>query len=528
MRRFVAVPDVELVPFAERARSLQSVRLVLSLAPVLVTLLTQGQALAETPLVVWNGLRDDLVVTLAYLSLTAATTLRLVQRSRGLALTGFSGALLADGVYLAWVLTHTSHALWGTGVIVVHVVAVTLLSSFRTGLKIALWHSLLALLVLRAGQTGLVDLGSQARLLSTGADLTVFLVVLWTATLMTATGAAVNERELRRRRIDAEELRDLGLALQGSRRVDDLDDALVAFAGETLAARRAVVVRRGRDGLLGARGTVSPGGRPVQDSPLLLQARAAGRRLVTHVDPDTDPWLAALLPEARRVVVLPLPQIDGDAYLLLECPPRFGGRVEARVLSTAVQALVQASLAQGRIVATEQLAAAARTDGLTGLANRRTFDEELTAAVTGAVAGGGACALVIVDLDHFKSINDVHGHQAGDDVLRAVGALLAEHATEGLPARYGGEEFAVLLPGSTLQEAAALAERIRSAMHGLQLVRAVTASLGVSAVPDHGSTPAALVRSADAALYVAKEGGRDRVVLAEPEVDPSAPTPAVV
>jgi diguanylate cyclase (GGDEF)-like protein len=156
-------------------------------------------------------------------------------------------------------------------------------------------------------------------------------------------------------------------------------------------------------------------------------------------------------------------------------------------------------------------------DGLTGVANRRRFDEALEEACAEARNSGAPVSLVLIDLDHFKKLNDSQGHQDGDEALRAVAALLAERTESrgGLAARFGGEEFAWLLPGVTLEQSLAEAETLRTkirdagirhttAAHGV-----VTASLGVSA--GARMTPQALVAAADAALYRAKSGGRDRV-----------------
>lgn len=171
-------------------------------------------------------------------------------------------------------------------------------------------------------------------------------------------------------------------------------------------------------------------------------------------------------------------------------------------------------------VANVRLRALSYVDGLTGVANRRRFDEALDEACASADEQGEPLSLVLIDLDHFKKLNDSQGHQVGDEALRAVAALLAERTETrgGLAARFGGEEFAWLLPGLSLAAAKAEAEafrvRVREAAirHDGVENGIVTASLGVaSSAGTHSLTPAALVASADAALYRAKSGGRDRV-----------------
>jgi diguanylate cyclase len=155
----------------------------------------------------------------------------------------------------------------------------------------------------------------------------------------------------------------------------------------------------------------------------------------------------------------------------------------------------------------------ASTDPLTGLANRRHFDDALREQLTER----RPAALLMVDLDHFKAVNDTHGHPVGDQVLCQLAEILREAAPEGaVAARFGGEEFSMLLPCGVLREAMAVAERIRGrlAQSTLQLPQggprvSVTASLGV-ATAGPGENPEQLIARADAALYEAKRGGRNR------------------
>ena len=164
----------------------------------------------------------------------------------------------------------------------------------------------------------------------------------------------------------------------------------------------------------------------------------------------------------------------------------------------------------------EQHAAAARTDALTGLANRRAFDEEMQKLLQRHEQPGETFSVVIFDVDHFKRFNDTYGHQAGDDVLRLMGELLraAARPTD-VAVRYGGEEFAMILPHTSVAEAARRAERIRQeiADYGFQYdgqALRVTASFGVAEGLD-GETVSRLVDRADAALYASKGAGRNCV-----------------
>jgi diguanylate cyclase (GGDEF)-like protein len=167
----------------------------------------------------------------------------------------------------------------------------------------------------------------------------------------------------------------------------------------------------------------------------------------------------------------------------------------------------------------------ARHDPLTDLSNRRTFDNELTSALRTAASQGGRCALLMVDIDRFKGVNDRFGHLVGDEVLRCVSKVLKETVsrvstrTSALAARFGGEEFAVLLPGLSGIDAAKIAETIRSSVevlpiHSQQGQISVTVSIGVAVVPDHARTAEELIAIADSALYQAKDAGRNQVICA--------------
>jgi diguanylate cyclase len=163
-------------------------------------------------------------------------------------------------------------------------------------------------------------------------------------------------------------------------------------------------------------------------------------------------------------------------------------------------------------------------DGLTGVHNRRYLDETLAHAVSQSRERKAPIALLMIDIDHFKRINDTHGHLAGDDCLRAVAEVLRRHVREGddFVARYGGEEFVVLLPGATRDDAARRAEILRKEVEGLRIdghgeTILLTISLGLAAMDgnDLHSGPDKLIRAADAALYKAKRDGRNRLVVAD-------------
>ncbi len=164
----------------------------------------------------------------------------------------------------------------------------------------------------------------------------------------------------------------------------------------------------------------------------------------------------------------------------------------------------------------ERHATAARTDALTGLANRRAFDEEMHYCLERHRKAGETFSVVMFDVDHFKKFNDTYGHQAGDDVLRLMGELLRQAARKGdTVARYGGEEFALILPRTAVNEAKLRAERVRHkiAEHGFQCdgqQLRITSSLGLAQVAQ-GDSVTNLIDRADAALYASKESGRNCV-----------------
>lgn len=176
----------------------------------------------------------------------------------------------------------------------------------------------------------------------------------------------------------------------------------------------------------------------------------------------------------------------------------------------------------------EQLRSLAMTDGLTGLANRRAFDETLDREWRRTVGSAGQMSLLLLDIDRFKGFNDKYGHQVGDDCLRAVAAAMRDvlHRPGDLASRYGGEELAVILPDTDSEGALEIAERLRIAIENLGLPHDdnpeggghVTVSIGsATALSRSGGTirmPEGLLLAADTALYKAKHKGRNRVEVA--------------
>ena len=187
-------------------------------------------------------------------------------------------------------------------------------------------------------------------------------------------------------------------------------------------------------------------------------------------------------------------------------------------LETAIE---QISLGLANLRLRDALRAQSIRDPLTGLFNRRYMEESLEREIARATRNSTPVAVLILDLDHFKNVNDTYGHSAGDNLLREVGAILRFRSrTEDVAARHGGEEFLLMLPGMGKIDAVQRAEELRIAISDIQLLddgvdlpKAITVSIGVAVFPDHGYAADDLLRAADKALYRAKNAGRDRVVL---------------
>lgn len=188
----------------------------------------------------------------------------------------------------------------------------------------------------------------------------------------------------------------------------------------------------------------------------------------------------------------------------------------------------------GAAVKNAKLYEQAITDGMTKLYLHRYFKQKLYEELKRAERYNRPLSVVMIDIDYFKRFNDTYGHQLGDEVLKRVANTLRKSVrTHDLAARYGGEEFALILPDTDLTGAITVAERIRRAVeidyleHEHQTIK-VTVSLGVSLFPEHAGEVETLIKAADQALYISKEGGRNRVsFLPLPESDPSAPDGAI-
>ena len=236
----------------------------------------------------------------------------------------------------------------------------------------------------------------------------------------------------------------------------------------------------------------------------------------------------------KRKPVLVLDEGSGRAESILAVALRSGNEVLGAIVLTGKRRSFDSTGQRVLTVLANQAAGALRVgqllqqardtalrDGLTGLYNRRAFDEHLKQAIgREGRQEGGKFALLLLDIDHFKKLNDTYGHPAGDAALRHTATLLHGHLRSAdQDARFGGEEFAVIVAGAGEAGAVNMAERIRQGIEKGQVIfdgarLAVTVSIGVAVWPRDGLSGPELVVAADRALYAAKQGGRNRVVIA--------------
>jgi diguanylate cyclase (GGDEF)-like protein len=284
--------------------------------------------------------------------------------------------------------------------------------------------------------------------------------------------------------------------------VDGPDEGLpfeLATAGPRRSGRRAPATAPAAELMAG--GLVGRGAPPDHD--LLVAERIAAR--------------ARSVFGLRHTLVAPL-TTDGGMIGALLVSRRTASEWPESAQRLLIGAAVESSAALSRVYSHRQAEARASTDALTGLPNRRYFDE-FCALLARRRRAEDAVGVLMVDIDKFKGLNDRHGHQVGDEVLRAVaGAIVGAVREDDVPARYGGEEFAVLLRNPTRAVAVEVGERVRAAVGALDLrrmgVSTVSVSVGVAIADDPDAAIEDVIQQADQALYDAKRRGRDRVVAA--------------
>jgi len=334
--------------------------------------------------------------------------------------------------------------------------------------------------------------------------------------------AVASERQARD---EAEALREALEAFTAKLDLDQIVSQLEGFLARLVPHRsRAVYVRFDDElvlcGIAGRAGTREGGGaadgaftRPPEcldgieqaTSPVILRpAPELAEELAASLPVEGPAWMAApLTAHGRRLGFLLL---GGDAF------DDASARLAQALANEAAAALENVRLFK-------EVERLSTTDPLTGLHNRRHFDACASAELERSVRYALHVSAVMLDIDHFKDVNDTHGHAAGDLVLAEVAKkCLSTLRAPDLDARYGGEEFCFLLPETESQAAAALAERLRAAIAGLRFTAgarefSVTASFGVAERDGEHDTLEALVRRSDEALYAAKRAGRDRVAV---------------
>jgi diguanylate cyclase (GGDEF)-like protein len=305
---------------------------------------------------------------------------------------------------------------------------------------------------------------------------------------------------------------DRGSALKLSRALEKMGHSVDAVGDGTEAWRR--VCDRGVSLL------ISDWEMPEMDGPeLCRRIRARSDALYTYIilltaRDSRDDRLAGLQAGADDFLTKPLDA--SELVARLNIARRILSMQEQLRAHAAQLAELHEALACQNAVLEQQnarLAARAVTDGLTGLSNRRHFDEALRTALSFARRHDQPLSLVLLDVDHFKSYNDAFGHLAGDEVLCAVAEILQSHArVHDVAARYGGEEFALVLPATDAAGARSLAERLRTAIASRPWPRRqVTASLGLATTTATGADALRMIAEADLALYASKARGRDRV-----------------
>jgi diguanylate cyclase (GGDEF)-like protein len=328
-------------------------------------------------------------------------------------------------------------------------------------------------------------------------------------------------RRIRRNLWPSQDQAEFADTLQIANDEDEAHRLLQSHLERSLPATTAVVLNRNNSADRLEAVTPLPDGSPLAGTlrgaePRSCLAVRSGR---THSEnggrkPLLSCPVCASVPGASSCVPL---TVGGEVIgsVLLNRATPYAEAEEQRIRDSVSQAAPV--LANLRNLAVAEIRAA--TDGLTGLPNKRAVTDALKRTFAQATTTKSPIALLLIDLDHFKQINDQRGHGVGDQVLANIGATLRASLRSGdFAGRNGGEEFAVLLPDTEISSALDIAERIRAAIAEISLPGSdvtVTASIGVAGFPDHASTLERLERLADAALYVAKRQGRNRVELAD-------------
>jgi diguanylate cyclase (GGDEF)-like protein len=441
--------------------------------------------------------------------------------------------LLIDGAFLA-------AAMYVTGgtqspfrfFIYLHLVAVSLLASYRTGLKIALWHSLLLFVVLYAQAAHLlppVDV-VPGREIEFERMPILSVTSFWLFALATSVFSAINERELRQRRADLQAMVDIGARLDEAR--DPVVQSRIVLDGlvERFGFVRGLILGAtdGQVLVLAAHGIEALPTTRLDTDAIVSRAWDQRRPLpVRRLDATSNPFLAAALPGAHNVLVSPM-IADGRSVgaIVLEYGRRRTLGIERRVVSVVGQLASTAALNLRNAVLLRHVQDLAERDSLTGAANRRMFQLSLERILDPDAAAphlaNTVSAVLFIDLDDFKVVNDTLGHAVGDALLVAVTERVASLVREqDLVARLGGDEFAVLTTDQPdLARARAMADRLVGELRKPYLIDGkpvhISASIGIASARDAVDGARDLVRNADVAMYMAKANGKSGFAVFDP------------
>jgi diguanylate cyclase (GGDEF)-like protein len=489
----------------------------------------------------WSALRPEALgapfATLGAITAVYVLTAIIVEWGRRhsgrFGFTLLSCLLLLDGLYLAY-------AMYATGgtqspmrfLAYLHLVAVSLLASYRTGLKIALWHSLLLFVVLYAQAAQLLPAVDVIPGREVAFDRMPVLNVtsFWLFALATSIFSAMNERELRQRRADLQALVNVGARLDEAG--DPVHQARIVLDGlaERFGFARGLVVGASGDKIviLAARGAAEVPTAAVAPDAIVLKAWERREALpVRRLDPEHNPLVDWALPDARNLLVAPM-IADGRPVgaIVVEHRSRTIFGVERRITSVLGQFAAVAALNLRNAVLLQHVQDLAERDSLTGAANRYTFQTSLERVIEASLRetprSATVNAVLFIDLDDFKVVNDTLGHGAGDALLVAVTERISSLVRQGdLVARLGGDEFAILTDDDPeLPRSRAMAERLIRDLRAPYLIGkepvTVTASIGIASARDTTETASDVVRNADVAMYMAKANGKAGFAIFDP------------
>jgi diguanylate cyclase (GGDEF)-like protein/PAS domain S-box-containing protein len=333
-------------------------------------------------------------------------------------------------------------------------------------------------------------------------------------------------QELQERNQEAALLNEMGDMLQSCLTVEDAYEVVSQFAANLFVGQSGILFVL-NDSLNQFERQSSWGEPDGEAAAFGLDGCWALRRGKTHVVSESSNRLicqhiGVLQGQSRFLPYLCIPMTaQGETLGVLHIQTQPGQSIE-KLEQRATPVAVRVALALANLRLRETLRSQSIRDPLTGLFNRRYMEETLERELHRAARHKTLLGVLMIDIDHFKLFNDTFGHDIGDALLEELGSFLrANVRSEDVPCRYGGEEFIIILPEANLEDTVKRANQLRQGITGMKLQRRgktigpVTISQGVAGFPDHGASAGQLIQAVDAALYRAKRGGRDRVVVAE-------------